>query len=232
MTEPINRKPDTLEALRAIVHGELADMHTMMPGKIVSYNHDKQLADVKPVHLRTYLNESDEEEQHELPVIPDVPVRFPRGGGFTITWPLKAGDPVWLEFAERSIDDYLETDGTQIHDDLDGRRHHLDDAVCYPGGGTAKNASPIASATDLVIGLEDGSGALYVKADGKFHFGTAAAAKALGVADTIDARLSALEVQVTLPHGNGNFGSPTVPPPFSPGAGGASTASTRMFTDA
>lgn len=49
------------------------------------------------------------------------------------------------------------------------------------------------------------------------RMGTESGAKALAFADQTDARLAALEAQVAIPHANGNFGAPTVPPPFIPG---------------
>ena len=43
------------------------------------------------------------------PVILDVPVLFPGGGGFTLHFPLVAGDAVMLMFSERDIQAFKET---------------------------------------------------------------------------------------------------------------------------
>lgn len=223
------RDPDPYTSLREIVAGEMFEIRTLLPAKVERYQHDPPMVDVLPLFKRFYLDDDDQEIEVPPAVITNVPIEFPRGGGFAISWPLKKGDPVWLHVAERSIDRYMETDGKTPVDPADARRFDLTDAVCYPGGGTARNAIANAHPDHLVIGLEDGSGELHIKPDGTFRFGDATASKALAIAETTNSRLQALETAVTMPHGS-TFG-PTVPPPFFPGAGGASTASGRTFTD-
>lgn len=238
MTESLSREPSFDESINAIIGAHLAEIHTALPGKVVRYDAATGKADVKPVILRFYEGEDGGEIEVPYPVVTNVPVMFPRGGGAFVSLPLKPDDPVWLLFSQRSLDRYLETDGTQEVDTEDARRHHLSDALCYPGGGTWRNAIPNAHPDDLVIGIEDEGaeihvtpgGDVWVKA-GNIKLGASGAAKALALAETVDARLSQLEYQVTLPHGNGNFGGPTVPPLFTPGAGGASTASSKVFAD-
>ena len=240
-----DREPDELTSIQRIVEARLAELHTCVPAKVVSYDHAKQEATVQPAFKRVYLDDDDAEQEVDYPAISGVPVAFPRGKGWSVTWPLEKDDPVWLVVSQRSLDAYLETDGKQVIDPADGRKHDLSDSWCYPGGGTPKNASAIASATDLVIGLEDASCEVHVKPDGeiyakmpaskKFKIGSADAAKALALAEICDARLDALESFANSHmHGNGNQGSPTTGPvsPLTPGHGGSSTACERTVVDA
>jgi hypothetical protein len=238
MTESLSRDPSFDESLEAVINAELAEVHTALPAKVVKYADGK--ADVKPVILRVYEAEDGTEQTVAYPVITNVPVMNLRGGGAFISIPLKAGDPVWLLFAQRSLDKYLETDGTQDLDTEDARRHHLSDAICYPGGGTWRNAIPNAHADDLVIGLEDGKVELHITPGGEVcikaeavRMGSLSAAEALAKASVVDARLDALESHASgHTHGNGNFGSPTTSAVIPLIPGGGSTASSTVFADA
>jgi hypothetical protein len=61
----------------------------------------------------------------------DVPVIFPRGGGCTLTFPVKAGDECLLIFADRCIDFWWQNGGVQKPVDL--RMHDLSDAFAIVG---------------------------------------------------------------------------------------------------
>jgi len=61
---------------------------TSLPGKIVSYDPATKLATVEPmVH-----------NGHALPPIPEVPIKWPRFGGYRLVGPLNAGDEVTIHF--------------------------------------------------------------------------------------------------------------------------------------
>ncbi len=165
-----NREPEIAESLEAIFGATLNELHTAMPARVERYDSANQRADVKPVFLRVFLDEDGNEQTYEYPIVTDVPVHFPRGGGAFIHLPISVGDLVLLVFAQRSLDRYLETDGKQIIDTQDARRHHISDAVAFAGLATSKNKVSVSTAADLIIGLEDGSGELHVQPGGKFYF--------------------------------------------------------------
>jgi len=88
-----------------------------------------------------------------LPVINEVPVAFPNGGGYRITFPIQVGDVGWLMFADRSLDAWLAT-GREV-DPVDDRDHDLNDAVFYPG--TRPYGNALNAPTDCMsIGADDG----------------------------------------------------------------------------
>lgn len=235
MAEEQDREPDLGEALDALMGGLQAEIHTCLPGIVQKYSGGK--ADVLPAFRRAYRDEDGGEVVVSYPVVTNVPVMTPRGGGAYVSIPLKKGDPVVLICSQRSMDRYLETDGSAPVDPADARMHHITDAWCYPGGGTFRNAAP-AHADDLVIGLEDGACEIHVAPGGEVkikasavRLGDLAASEALAIAATTDARLSALESFASAHTHTGNLGGPTSPAivPLVPGAGGASTAASKVY---
>lgn len=103
----------------------LEDVHTCAPGRVVSVNGGR--VNVKPL-LNRRLRDGRTEE---MPVVPDVPVWFPSGGGASITWPISNGDGCLLIFAERSIDEWKGSFDEEAPDDP--RRHQLADAIALVG---------------------------------------------------------------------------------------------------
>ena len=167
MPLPPNREPEIAESLEAIFGATLNELHTALPARVESYDSANQRADIKPVFLRVFLDEDGHERAYEYPIVTDVPVHFPRGGGAFIHLPIAAGDLVLLVCAQRSLDRYLETDGKQVIDTQDARRHHISDAVAFAGLSTSKNKLTLSDPKDLIIGLEDGTAEIHVQPGGK-----------------------------------------------------------------
>jgi hypothetical protein len=162
------RSPSLEEVLRMAVHQRMVDVHTAMPGRVERYDEKEQKADVKPLLKRTVINDDGTEISESLPVIPDVPVMFPRAGGFFITFPIKQGDNVLLVFCERSIDKYTAGAGTEV-DPVDLRMHDLSDAVAFPAFRPFSKAIKGASADDMVLGQENEGAQVTIKDGGKLE---------------------------------------------------------------
>lgn len=128
--------PDTSPELAAVIASaietRLVDVHVSLPGRVESYDVSTQRANVKPMLRRVLRRENMERVTEELPVIPSVPVLWPRGGGAFVSLPLAAGDFGLLVFADYSIDRFRST-GEDV-DPGDERRFDLSNAVFYPGG--------------------------------------------------------------------------------------------------
>jgi hypothetical protein len=133
-------RPSMVKMLKDAVDGRLFDLHTAMPATIDSYDKATGFAAVKPSLKRKYYAD---DAAVDLPVINNVPVMFPGGGGALVTFDLQQGDEVTLIFSERSLDKWKTTGGSV--DPEDPRKFHLSDAYCYPGGHSAAN--PPAKAT-------------------------------------------------------------------------------------
>lgn len=190
--------PDLAEALRLILRHRDSRLWTALPGVVRTYDANTQRADVKPAVVG-FLQLTEGEEEEELPVIPNVPVVLPSGGGFFCSFPLQAGDPVVLIFACRDIGPWKAGEGG-VANAQDNRMHDLTDAFAVPGGRAKGNALAGASAEDLVIG-KDGGGRISIApggtisadpGDGAF-VELAGAAAFLARADLVDARVDAIE---------------------------------------
>jgi phage gp45-like len=115
------------EAASAQIEGRLKDLHTMMPGIIVSFDPDKQTAVVQPAIKRIFT----EKGAINLPVCVDVPVAFPGGGDFFLTFPVQPGDECILGFSERAIDNWHASGGSQ--EPAEYRLHDLSDGIAQVG---------------------------------------------------------------------------------------------------
>ena len=101
------RNPDSLgETLRFCV-GEWVknNVHTALPGIVTYYDAETRRADVN-IAVRMVMTDGTEMAR---PPLFNVPVLFPSGGGYTMTFPVSKGDGVLLVFNERSIATWKQT---------------------------------------------------------------------------------------------------------------------------
>lgn len=150
-----SRTPEWPEVLDIAIASFIRDVNVALPGRIESYDSDLQKATVKPLVKRLLADENGEEILEILPVIPGVPVVFPRGGGFFISMPVKPGDFCLLVFNSFPIDKYIAGDGKDTNpDDFD--THNMSDAVALMGFAPFSKAIAGADPDNLVMGKENG----------------------------------------------------------------------------
>lgn len=152
-----SRTPDLIELIRVAIDNAISEMFVGMPGIVVKYNASQQKADIQPLLNRSYVNEDGSEGEDVLPVLPDVPIQFGRGGGYFASFPLQAGDKVVLFFMDRSIDNFLSGSGTAPLDPVDFRQHDISDAVAFPCGHTFSGAIKDNLSGGAVLGKEGGA---------------------------------------------------------------------------
>ena len=92
-------------------------------------------------------------ESVRFPPVSNVPVVFPSGGGYSMTWPLIAGDTGWVAFGDRSIDEWLST-GAEDVTPSSKRRFAITDAVFFPGLRPYSAPHDLADGDELVIGQD------------------------------------------------------------------------------
>lgn len=156
MTGKNSRSPELQEILRLAVDSRIMDINVALPGKINSYSRDVQKADIKPL-VRRILQASDGTEiEEELPVIPNVPVLFPRGGDFYISMPVKKGDFCLLVFNSFPIDKYKNSQGNDVNPG-EFSMHELTDAVAIMGFAPFAKAISDVDADNIVLGVENGN---------------------------------------------------------------------------
>lgn len=98
-----------------------------MPGVVEKKNVDNTV-NVRPAIKKIYADG----KKLEYSLLMNVPVMYPQGAAFRMTWPLAKNDPVWLVFSQASIEKWKKSGGVVLPGD---QRHHFEsDCVCYPGG--------------------------------------------------------------------------------------------------
>lgn len=127
------------------------------------------------------------------PVIPDVPIAFPRSGNWFFSVPIAKGDSGMVIMCDRSIDVWR-SKGRESPN-VDGRIHDLSDAVFYPGLVPMGRELSSAIDSDLVIGDDaNPSSQIRVKAGGGgVVIGDESAAKAVAIAEKVEAELEAIK---------------------------------------
>ena len=136
----------------------LKRVNTCLPAIVRSYDPATRRAMVEPA---LPLVGKDGTLLNRAPV-PNVPVVWPSGGGYTLTFPLAAGDPVLLVYAQRGIGGFKRTFGPSVPD-LDGF-FAAKDAVALAGFGTLSVTPAVAGAVNLQA--NDGSAYISLGANG------------------------------------------------------------------
>ena len=130
MSEAIT-PPTLTEVIREALDARLESVRVAMPGIVQAYNAATQSADVLPSVRGSVLEVDGSLTPEALPVIPDVPVMFPRAGGFFLSFPLIPGDSVLLVFSESDLGEWRRVGS--VVDPGDTRRHTLAGAIAIPG---------------------------------------------------------------------------------------------------
>lgn len=133
------------EAHAAQIEGRLKDLHTCLPGIIHKFDPVTQTAEVQPAVKRIFI----EKGAVNLPMCVDVPVAFPGGGDFFLTFPVKVGDECILHFSERAIDFWHFNGGVQLPAEY--RLHDLSDAFAVVGVNSQPKKIPSFNATDTEL---------------------------------------------------------------------------------
>jgi len=131
-------EPTTSDLIRSAIESRMLDLHTSIPARVVVYNPVLQTADVQPVVKRAIGTYDGDVDHEDLPIIHNVPVEWPGGGGFAMQFPVMVGDFVWLIFSEAATAQWRSTG--QVSEPGDLRRHDLSYACAIFVRGTDANA--------------------------------------------------------------------------------------------
>lgn len=170
-------------AIKNVAQAERRSIHTMVPGKVVSYDAGSQTAKVEIlVEKRLRDPETREVTFEAYPILPDVPVAFPSGGGMSVTFPLEPGDAVLVIFAERSIAEWKASASNTAQEPFDARQHDVADAIAIPGGVSPSRALSGASVDPSAMVLRTPT----------LKIGDSTAAQALALASAVESKLNSL----------------------------------------
>lgn len=147
--------PTPQELFAQAIESRLEDLHTAFPAKVVKFSADDQTVQVSPVISRAvYTGDDTPPTLERLPEIPAVPVVYPRGGGFFLTFPIAEGDHVLIVCSERDISEWRATGAAG--NPGDHRLHPLGGAIAIPGLFPRSKALAGVDGANLTIGKEGG----------------------------------------------------------------------------
>lgn len=130
-----------------------------MPGIIQSFDPETVTVVVQPGLRCVQTNNDGTTSTSDYPQLVDVPVVFPRGGGCTLTFPVKAGDECLLIFSDRCIDFWWQSGGVQ--EPVDSRQHDLSDAFAIVG--PQSQAQKISGISTTAAQLRTDDGAAFIE---------------------------------------------------------------------
>jgi hypothetical protein len=183
----MTQTPTLAQLLKQAIDNRLLEVHTAMIAVVESYDVATQQVNVSPVLKRRVRTLEDEWIDEQLPVLCDVPVLFPRAGGFFISFPIQTGDFVQLIFNETCIEEWLENSPPTIDHN---QQFSLQGAVAIPGVYPLAKALTEAHESNLVLGKEQG---VQIHIDGeKIRLGSAEANEALAIASKVEMELNIL----------------------------------------
>ncbi len=174
MATTAERDQDGEEMIRAALDDFKSGLWTSAPGIVKSYNAEKQTISVQ-LSVKTSQRMPDGSvKQVSIPVLQDVPVQFPGGGGHSMTFPVKPGDECLVNFSCRNPDAWQQSGGEQAP--VDAGTHSLShgfamlgfrsnpEAAKRVGGGDADAVTIRSDDGQTVISLKGGE--VHTKAPG------------------------------------------------------------------
>lgn len=155
-TERLN---DIEESLRLALEAERAGIWTALPAIVVAANLAAQTVSAQPTIQGTITGPDGVARNVNLPLLVDVPIVWPRAGGFALTFPVAPGDEVLIVFASRCIDSWWQSGG--IGAPAEVRMHDLSDgfAILAPTS-QPKRLGGVSSSN---VQLRDSAGSTFVE---------------------------------------------------------------------
>jgi len=153
------------QAMKVLSDTIFSMLRVSMPGIIQSFDPIACTCTVQPAISGQVADEAGQFKSSPLPLLVDVPVVFPRGGGCTITFPVKAGDECLVVFSDRCIDFWWQNGGVQ--EPVDPRQHDLSDAFAFIG--PQSQAEVIGNISTSTLQMRTDDGATYIELDPNSH---------------------------------------------------------------
>nr|WKF61914.1 hypothetical protein HUO10_006446 [Paraburkholderia busanensis] len=143
------------DALLAALTGHQTGIWTALPAIVESFDANAVTCTAQPAIQAQVRARDGSTSWVTLPLLVDVPMIFPRGGGCTLTFPVTNGDEVLIVFASRCIDAWWQSGGVQVQADL--RLHDLSDGFAIPGPFSQATKIGGISMTSVQLRSDDGA---------------------------------------------------------------------------
>jgi len=116
------------DVILSYIKQEKKELYTTLPATIQDVSN---LQSQNAVSVLPAVNKIDSLRDYEFPILQDVPVQWPAGGGSVITFPLKEGDDVIVVFSMLPTAEFQSSEeGTVVP--FDSRTHNLADCYVIP----------------------------------------------------------------------------------------------------
>lgn len=185
-------------------------MHVAYPAQVQSYDAATQTADCVPLIRQQVPQPDGSYVMEDLPLVPSVPVIWPRVGAWFTAFKLTPGDTVQLLVNTSAIGHWRVGNG-DVTDPGDLRRQDLSHAVALPGlytrgralahapdgdvaavfGSDADDGTRLTFKTDGAVEIACGATVrMRLDADGTVHVGGASGDQFIALANLVDARVA------------------------------------------
>lgn len=213
---PNTQQPNHSQLLSETVAFVKGSMFVAMPAAVVSYDEATQTCSVQPaINAKRRVPGSEVLQAVQFPVVPNVPVQWPRGTGWSFHATLVPGDRVMLLASDRSLDEWKQG-APAPHSAPDIRRFDVTDCVAIPG---------VYPPTDPIPETNRATGAVVLSGT-DIRLGDASA-QPLALHAALNAFLSQLKTWLDT-HTHSDPVSGAVSPPPVPSPGLPSFATTRV----
>lgn len=147
------------EVIQTGIDSAHQNIYVSIPATVQTYYPSTQTVDAQPVVQRPVYDDEGVVSYESLPVVPNVPVAFPRGGGFAFSYPLAQGDTVLLVFSTYAFGVWRSNNQTD-QPPGDNRLNSMGYPVAIPGIAATSNALASATSDTMVMGLDNGNAQL------------------------------------------------------------------------
>lgn len=106
------------------------NLRCCIPCIIQSFDASKGIVECQPAIRERIINQNEEIEYLNLPLLTNVPVAFPSNNYYSVAFPLDKGDECLVLFSDLSIDNFWEKGNVQ--NPIEERRHDLSDGIAIP----------------------------------------------------------------------------------------------------
>lgn len=135
------RYVDEAETQRLAMESWQARMWTALPCVVQAFPSasgiGSMLLDAQPTIAATYLDATGKLQVLQMPLLINVPVVFPGGGGVSLTFPIQKGDECLVVFTSRCLDAWWQLGAAPAPNPglvpPDARMHNLSDGVAFVG---------------------------------------------------------------------------------------------------
>ena len=157
----MSRDSSLVDNLNSLINARLNTVNTQLPAKVTSVNYETNSLNAKPLIATRYSDEA----QVDYPELFDIPFMILSGnsGNARITIPIQVGDTVLVEFAQRDLQGFYQSDGKTLSKSYSGTAMGMYPILAIPCLYTARSAKPISS-SDIVI--ENGSSSITMTPNG------------------------------------------------------------------